>query len=187
MKSTPTRDFIELINACSDEHKKAMALLHDLPGSMVSILRQELDSMIRVLYLLSVPNLPERERLMEATLQGKKWEVKTQNGKYKVVTDKDMVAISEKFQGWSKSVYRFGCAFIHLSCFHAYIVQDPLKTLLPSERLAILSHMRYYYGGPINDNPSFHELAGYFPRVFEKIQSNLECYLEDLEQGRIDN
>lgn len=176
------QDFINLIRARSDEHAIAVSRIHDLPGSMMSILRQELDSLIRVLYLLSVSDLKERDRLMSNTLNGERWKRLNANGRQSIITDAMMVEVSEQFEGWANSVYKFGCAFIHLSNFHGYLSSNPLETLTVSEKANILEHMRHYHGGPGSDNPSFDELATYFPRVFEKIKGNLECYLEHLDK-----
>lgn len=175
-------EFIQLIKSRSDEHEIAFSRIHDLPGSMMSILRQELDSLIRVLYLLAIPDLEERKRLMTCTVNGERWKIATAKGKKTVVTDKMMVAVSEQFAGWAHSVYKFGCAFIHLSNFHGYNTSNPLETLSSEEKRDVLDHMRYYHHGPESDNPTFQELAFYFPRVFEKIKGNLECYLEHLAE-----
>jgi hypothetical protein len=177
------QEFIELIKARSDEHEVAFSRIHDLPGSMMSILRQELDSLIRVLYLLSIPDLTERGRLMACTVRGERWSVLTAKNKQAIVTDAMMVEVAEKFEGWARSVYKFGCAFIHLSSFHGYSARNPLDSISADEKADILSHMRNYHGGPASDNPTFHELASYFPRVFEKIKGNLECYLDSLAEG----
>ena len=176
------QEFIELIKARSDEHELAFSRIHDLPGSMMSILRQELDSLIRVLYLLAIRDLEERKRLMACTINGERWKIKTPKGKPAVVTDAAMVEVADQFEGWAHSVYKFGCAFIHLSNFHGYNATNPLKTLSIQEKEDILNHMRHYHGGPESDNPTFHELARYFPKVFDKIKGNLECYLEDLAE-----
>lgn len=181
-------EFVKLIKSRSDEHEIAFSRIHDLPGSMMSILRQELDSLIRVLYLLSIPDLEERNRLMACTVNGERWKVTTTKGKEAVVTDAMMVEVSQKFAGWARSVYKFGCAFIHLSNFHGYNASNPLETISDEEKRDILDHMRHYHGGPLSDNPAFQELADYFPRVFEKIKGNLECYLNDLaEEAPVDH
>ncbi|MCG9655750.1 hypothetical protein [Vibrio vulnificus] len=172
--------FIKLIQSRSDENEQAFSRLHDLTGAMMPILRQELDSLIRVLFLLSLADFSERDRLMKCTIDGERWRIKTDKGKHAVVTDAMMVEVSEKFQGWSRSVYKFGCAFIHLSNFHGYNVSNPLEILSAEEKKDILEHMRHYHGGPSTDNPTFQEFSNYFPQIFEKIKGNLECYLEFL-------
>ena len=77
------KKFCELLRTRSAEHTKAMQRVNDLPSMMASILRQELDSMIRVIYLLSISDFDERKRLIKQTLDGKKWTELTRNGKYK--------------------------------------------------------------------------------------------------------
>ncbi len=177
------REFIELIKSRSDEHAIAISRIHDLPGAMMSILRQELDSLNRVLFLLAIPDIGERQRLMECTVHGERWKITTSKGKQAVVTDAMMVELSDQYEGWTRSVYKFGCAFIHLSNFHGYNTSNPLETLSTEEKEHILCHMRHYHNGPESDNPTFQELAHYFPRVFAKIKGNLECYLDCLDRN----
>lgn len=177
--------FCEVVRKRSSEHRLAMDRMNDLPGMMASILRQELDSMVRVLYLLTLFDLDERKRLITQTLNGDIWTTPTEKGKNKKVTDRDMVELSNKLQGWTLSVYKFGCSFIHLSNVHDYSNENPFDLLAPEEQSNILEHMRYYHGGPNSTSPSFDELAVYFSRVFDKIASNLECYIKDLESNEV--
>jgi hypothetical protein len=163
-----------------------MNLLVSFPSVMASILRQELDSMVRVIYLLSIQSLDERNRLVAETLKGEVWTVITSNGKSKKITDREMVDAANQLHGWALSVYKFGCAFIHLSNFHAYSDSNPFEMLCADEQSYIINHLRHYHGGPSSDNPTFDELTEYFPRVFEKITGNLEFYLKDLESNKLD-
>jgi len=143
--------------------------------------------MIRVIYLLGITDLTERRRLIESTLRGKKWKVQTPKGKWRLVTDREMVDFAQQLEGWTQSVYKFGCAFVHLSDYHNHFVDDPFDKLKEAERQDVLSHMRHYHGGPCHDNPDMAELALYMPRIFRKILDNLECYLKQLEQeGMLD-
>jgi hypothetical protein len=140
--------------------------------------------MIRVIYLLALTDLNERQRLIDSTLRGERWKVRTNKGKWRDVTDRELVDMAQHFQGWTQSVYKFGCAFIHLSDFHNHLAQNPFDKLMESERQDILSHMRYYHGGPCRDDPDIEELAFYVPQIFGKIADNLECYLKELEQNK---
>lgn len=160
-----------------------MALLAQagLVGPMISVLRQELDSMVRVIYLLA-QNLERRELLIESSVNGRIW---TREGKQARVTDREMVELAQKLQGWTQSVYKFGCAFIHLSNLHDYNDRDPLLQLPADERRDILNHCRYYHGGPATDAERFEDLVPYLPYVLAKISGNLECYLEQLESGDV--
>lgn len=175
--------FLRQVRSRSHEHQRAMQLLaaHRLAGQMVSVLRQELDSMVRVIYLLAQG--PERRNsLIEASVQGLKWSHEKSRAK---VTDKEMVELSQGLQGWTQSVYKFGCAFIHLSSLHDYNDRDPLAQLSEEERNDILSHCRRYHGGPPPGSERFADLVQYLPLALEKVSGNLECYLEDLENGEV--
>ncbi|MBI4634281.1 MAG: hypothetical protein HY742_10370 [Deltaproteobacteria bacterium] len=143
--------------------------------------------MIRVIYLLQITDLAERQRLIQSTLRGEKWKVMTPKGKGRDVTDREMVDLAQRLQGWTQSVYRFGCAFVHLSDFHNHLTQNPFQRLSEAERQDILTHMRNYHGGPSHDNPEMEEISRYLPQVFDKIAGNLKCYLEDLERGKTEH
>lgn len=150
-----------------------------LAGQMGAILRQELDSMVRVIYLLA--QTPDhRASLIDSAVSGKKWFQKKSKG---AVTDKEMVELAQRLQGWTLSVYKFGCAFINLSAIHDYNDRDPLRQLPVHERNDIIQHCRHYHGGPSSSDPKFIDLVPYFPRVLEKISQNLECYINSLGSG----
>ncbi len=185
---TVLEQFCSFVEARSLENRQAAACLCDFPGQMMSLIRQELDSLIRVLYLLSISDLAERNRLMKQTIEGGKWTTITNNGKEKKITDRDMVQRAETMTnwGWTKIAYQFGCSFIHLSNYHGYLEENPLDRLSEEDRNNILDYMRYYHGGPLSDEPSFLEFASYFPEVFNKISGNLTCYLEYLKNEDVD-
>jgi hypothetical protein len=150
--------------------------LAGLAGQMVAVLRQELDSMVRVIYLLAQPS-DRRQFLIELSVNGKRWSQQNSN---RAVTDKEMVDLSQRLQGWTQSVYKFGCAFIHLSSLHDYNDSDPFRLLPLDEKEDIVQHCRHYHGGPISDEPTFLDFVPYFPRILEKIATNLKYYLEEL-------
>ena len=176
--------FLRQVRSRSLEHRQAMSVLESLGLSavMVSLLRQELDSMVRVIYLLN-QSLEQREDLIDASVCGKRWKKTTTKGRTTYITDSDMVAIATGLQGWTQSVYKFGCAFIHLSNLHDYSDRDPLAELPENERADIIQHCRTYHRGPETDEPSFADFAVYIPRILDKISRNLECYLSYLEKG----
>lgn len=152
-----------------------------LAGQMIAVLRQELDSMIRVIYLLT-QSTERRNFLVDALIRGKKW---TREDSRQKITDRDMVDLAQNLQGWTQSVYKLGCAFIHLSYLHDYNDRDPLLQLPAEERRDIMAHLRSYHGGPAPGAECFEDLVPYLPRVLEKISRNLEHYLERLEKGDV--
>ncbi len=155
-----------------------MERLEDLPGLQISILRQELDSMIRVIFILAQADRDYGIQLIENSLNGTRWRRSGNNG---FVTDREMVDIAQNFHGWTKSVYKFGCAFIHLSKMHDFMERDPLSEISDDERNSILVHLRQYHEGPNEDHPVFTDIVPYFPKIFGKVAGNLEYYLDDLE------
>lgn len=182
MNPDDLKAFINIINQRSNENEQAIEKLYErgLYGQAISVLRQELDSMVRVIFLLH-QSLDERENLIKQTLENKRW--KLRGGKQ--VTDRELVDLADKLNGWTKSVYKFGCAFIHLSSFHDYNTNDPFKSLSKEEINSIKEHLHSSHFFPLSFDLTMETLSDYLPRVFEKIHSNLECYVKDLETNQI--
>ena len=156
--------FCRQIRSRSREHQHAMCLMSKagLAGQMGAILRQELDSMVRVIYLLA--QTPDhRASLIDSAVSGKKWFQKKSKG---AVTDKEMVELAKQLQGWTLSVYKFGCAFINLSAIHDCDDRDPLRQLPVHQRNDIIQHCRHYHGGPFLKRSEIYRPRSLFsPRV----------------------
>jgi hypothetical protein len=97
-----------------------------------------------------------------------------------------MVDIADKLNGWTQSVYKFGCGFIHLSSLHDYLTDDPFKKLEADEIADIKNHLNNYHDFPLTNELTMTTIKPYLPKVFDKISSNLECYISYLEHERID-
>jgi len=171
--------FCRQVRARSAEHRQAMLVLRGLPGQMIPVLRQELDSLVRVVFLLAQRDRSYRHRLIDDSVSGRRW---CRRDSKQPVTDREMVDLTDTLHGWTKSVYAFGCAFIHLSNLHDHQARDPLDQITEAERKAILDHMRSYHGGPHGASPGFADVVPYLPMVFTKIADNLECYVKKVEQ-----
>jgi len=171
--------FCRQVRARSAEHRRAMLAVRALPGQMIAILRQELDSLVRVVFLLSQADRNYRRRLIEDSVSGRRWR---RADSWQPITDQEMVDLTDRLHGWTKSVYAFGCAFIHLSHLHDYQARDPLDQISEVERNAILGHLRYYHGGPSGISPKFSDVVPLLPAVLEKIAGNPDCYVTQLEK-----
>jgi len=171
--------FCRQVRARSAENRQAMLLLRALPGQMISVLRQELDSLVRVVFLLAQGDRPYRHRLIHDSVSGTRWRCRNSQ---QPVTDREMVDLADTLHGWTRSVYAFGCAFIHLSNLHDHQARDPLDQITEAERQAILDHLRHYHGGPHGASPAFSDVVPYLPMVFTKLADNLECYVKQVEQ-----
>lgn len=137
--------------------------------------------MVRCIYLLNFSDLAIRELLANQTLNGERWRYPDR----RIITDKNMVDIANELQGWAQSVYKFGCAFIHLSNFHDYQETNPFETLDESEKNDIKTHLNHYHGFSLENELTFNSVIPYLQMVFDKVKGNLLCYVEDLEQSEI--
>lgn len=182
---TPTEQFCRILRQRSAEHTSAGQLLFDngLYGQMVSVLRMELDSMVRTIFLLNDP-LDARAHFIAQTLRNEKW---SRPNSRATITDRQMVDLANNLNGWSNSVYRLGCAFIHLSPMSDYTNAEPFQHLSQFEKDHIKRHLHYYHGFPLSDPINMTTVSPYLLRVLEKVSSNLHYYIELLESQWIGN
>jgi len=180
---TPTEQFCNILRARYAEHISAGTLMHlnGHFGQVISILRQELDSLVRAIFLLS-KDLNPRAHFINQTLQNVKW---TQPNSKALVTDRQMVDLADTLHGWTNSVYKLGCAFIHLSPMADYKNANPFQQLSQTEIADIKRHLNYYHGFSLNDDLNMTTIRRYLPMVLDKVSSNLECYIEYLEKNRV--
>ncbi len=176
-----------MIKQRSIENKNALQILFEkkLYGHCFSVLRQELDSFIRIIYLGRIGDFNERERLMKQTLLGEKWSVLTSKNKWKTITDKDMVDISNQLFGYVEYVYRFGCAFIHLSNSHNYTTINPFNTLSEIEQLDVKHYLNQYHGFSEDNDLTVENIADLIPNIFEKISGNMACYFDEILNNKM--
>lgn len=174
--------FCRQVRKRSQENREALCLLHRnaLMGNVMGVLRQELDSMIRCIFLLSVTDRQYRERLLHDSAIGNPWRNKDGRGK---VTDRDMVDLSSRLHGWTQNVYAFGCGFIHLSAFHDYSDRDPFDSLTPEDRHDIAHYLHQYHGVVMEHSTKLRDIEFVLPAIFTKISDNLEWYVRELEAG----
>jgi len=96
-----------------------------------------------------------------------------------------MVDLANNLNGWTQNVYKFGCAFIHLSNFHDYHSKDPFQSLENSDKDNIINQLHNYHGANLNRDSSLNDLIRFLPSVMEKISSNYECEIKTLEEIKI--
>ncbi|CCZ07408.1 hypothetical protein [uncultured Culturomica sp.] len=178
-----TNLFCDIVSQRSKEHTCAFNLLlqQGLYGQVMSILRQELDSMVRVMFLLSLQDIELREHFICQTLNGQKW---TYPNSKRIVTDKLMVDLAADLNGWSLFVYKLGCAFIHLSAMNYYKNSNPFLLLPASERDDIKRFLNHYHGFSLEEELNVDTIIPYFDKVFDKVSSNLTYYIDELRQGK---
>jgi len=171
------KKFCQIIRNRSEENDKAMKLLieNQLYGKVVESLRTELDSFVRVVYLMH-QNRSDRNRLVTEFMQCKKW-----NG----VTDRKMVNLSsKKLFGWEEYVYNIGCGFIHLSAMHNYNSENPFDFVPDEDKEYIKTYLNSYYKFPLEEDLNMTTIIPYLYKVFSKIRSNLLLQVEKLEKNK---
>lgn len=187
--SEKVSQFIELVKNRSEENRLSLNNLYEdrLLGNCISILRQEIDTFIRIIYLGRLSSVYERERLINLTLNDEKWNVLTVNNKMKNITDKDMVDIASEVKGYVQYLYKFGCGFIHLSNYHNYKIENPFDRLSLSEQIDIKFYLHHYHGFPIDSDLTIEAIESLIPEIFNKIYQNMLYYNEQLlNNGQID-
>lgn len=179
MSKAAIQEFCRIVRERSSTNEQAMNRLSDLPGHQVGILRQELDSMVRAIWLGHCDGV-ERQRLAQLFQQSGEFR-QVSGGR---ITDAAMVALAGRLHGWTQRVYKFGCAFIHLSTAHDFHNRDPFVDLSVSDRREIIEHISNYHSIRLPETFGFADVVPVLPRVFEKIRGNLECELVILETGQ---
>ncbi len=180
---TNTLEFCQILRQRSADNLAAGRLIYQsgLYGPLTSIIRQELDSLVRAVFLLS-KDLPTRQHFITQTLANEKW---TLPNTRTLVTDRNMVDLTDRLHGWTNSVYKFGCAFIHLSPMANYRNTNPFDRLEPAEIQSIKHHLNGYHDFDLGDPLTMETVSPFLPKVLEKVSSNLECYIQYLENDSV--
>ena len=173
--------FTRLTRNRSRDNTLAIQLLHfqGLYGQATSILRQELDSLIRVCYLLTISDLNERLRLISDTIAGIKWKVNGQS-----ITDRKMVTVASQYNHWAPEVYDFGNSFTHLTNYHDFKNSDPLAQLSIDQKNTIKHYLNSYHAFGTIREVTFENVIPFVPQVAHKVSDNLNRYLDDLENNQ---
>ncbi|WP_200894122.1 hypothetical protein [Flavobacterium sp. 316] len=117
-------------------------------------------------------------------MQNTKW---TLPNSRTVVTDRNMVDLTDRLHGWTNSVYKLGCAFIHLSPMADYRNSNPFLQLEQTEIVNIKEHLHNYHGFHLNDDLNMDTVSPYLLIVLDKVSSNLECYINCLENNQVNS
>lgn len=180
MISENTDTFCRMIKARSREHHEAVRVALDKGWLAIvgSVLRMELDSMIRVIWLLGHPDTSEQ--ILASCVAGEGFKV----GRTRI-SDREMAEDAAHVNGWVRAVYSFGNTFVHLTNAHDYAVLDPFQGY--KHRGEVIGFLNHYHrgkvpGGPVDDSSTLSDVAAYAPYVLEKITSNLDIYVRELQE-----
>lgn len=173
------RSYMRLVEKRSREHNQAFGMLYaqGLYGACAAIIRQEIDNLMRVDYLaFSVP-LTDCDELCREVFSGVRWQRRTAKGRLTNIRDIEFHTYAKDNHSWVSLAYEYSSKFIHLTNSWDYGASDPLGTMSADDRSQIASYLRCYHGFPGHEL-TMNDLFEYLPQVFEKIRSNIECYVE---------
>ncbi|GAX36935.1 hypothetical protein [Nodularia sp. NIES-3585] len=166
-------EFCQLVRDRSTEHQEAVNLLleNGIIGVAVGLLRQEIDSFIRVSHVFStIHAISEKAQdLIADFMSGKKWPV----------NDGEML---RNEGGWVKLIYQLSCNLIHLSNYHSYNRNDPFVNLVDSNtKTEIINYLNHKHGYPDN-TISKEQFIPYISKILAKIVSNTDYHLKEIEK-----
>ena len=182
MSTAAIQEFCRIVRERSSTNEQAMNRLFDFPGHQVGILRQELDSMLRVVYL-RLCDEATRNEIAGRFVSGLGF--LHRNGSR--ITDAEMLREARPHYGWVARIYDFGCRFIHLSTAHDFINHDPLDKLCTADREEIRTFFRDFHGALLAADFTYQDVLPLLPSIFKKLKDNAELELTDLESDNADS
>ncbi|MDG9674675.1 hypothetical protein [Micromonospora sp. DH14] len=174
--------FARATEARSAEHRQIINIAVENKWWSVtgSLLRMELDSLIRVNYLRTHPH--DRSQILSACVAGLGFGIPRHDG-VGVRRIRDTVMVPSG--GWERRVYDFGNRFVHLTEAHNHTERDPFMALPEDERKVIVEYLDHYHRGKsgvaiLSVDSAFGDVALYAPHVLEKIADNTRYSLEEV-------
>jgi hypothetical protein len=158
-----------------EENRKSFYILFELKhyGNCIAIMCQELDQIIKILFLLKCEK-NDKTNFIRLTVNNQKWYKTDRNEKKVFITDDFLRKYAESFTGWEKSIYNFGFSFKSLSNNLNYFLKNPIISLDESERLKIYEYIREYHEEDFPIDFSIDDLIPVLPLVFNRISEELK-------------
>jgi len=171
--------FVRIVFERSGENQSSSELLlkEAKYGVAIGLLRQEIDTFVRVTYLNEVSKA-EAIRLINEFDNGHQW---TYIDSKRRITDRDMVNIAKQYYFWIEKAYEFGCKLIHLSEFYDYKHKDPFLSISLGDKKEIIKYLDSYHGYR-DDDIDLNRFILYFPKVMRKIEGKIKYYTRDLQK-----
>lgn len=170
-----------LISHTLKENWKSFTILFELKhyGNCISIMCQELDQVIRLLFL-SKSRMHERDELIGQALNSQKWFLLGADRKKTYITEETLAEFATSLAGWERAIYEFGLAFKSLSNNYNYILKDPIKGLKEAERQKIHAYIVEFHDKAFPADFALGNLIPELQAIFERISENLKLAMEQL-------
>jgi hypothetical protein len=179
---TQTEEYKKMISHRLEENVKSFKLLYAIQhyGNCISIMCQELDQMISLLFILNSSAI-QRKQFMESSNNSHKLFILSREGKKEYITDEILLKYADTLTGWDKSIYEFGFAFSKLSNNFNYGSKDPIKSMGEADRTKLLNYVQAYHSPEFPPDFSLNDLIPILPAIIEQISLNLKKYMEKLQ------
>ena len=164
-----------------EENRKSFDLLFGIKhyGNCISIMRQELDQVIKLLFLLNSTK-DEQKQYIDASINNHRWFILGTDNKKNYITDDDLTTFSETLVDWDKSIYEFGLAFGSLVNTFNYGTKDPIKSIGENDKEKIYKYIVEYHNKIFPKEYDLGKLILELPTILNKISINLQKYMEML-------
>jgi hypothetical protein len=161
------------------ENMKSFKLLFGMQhyGNCISIMCQELDQIIRILFLLN-SNFEERKGFIQASIDSHKWSIKNKENKREFINDEMLLHFAGTLEGWDRGIYEFGIAFKNLSNNFNYGSRDPIKSMGEAERLQLSRYIQNFHQGDFPGDFTLETLIPILPVIIDEISAKLKSYLD---------
>ena len=175
---SPNDEYKKMISHRLEENIKSFKALFDIQhyGNCISIMCQELDQVIRLLFLLN-SNSDNKKLFIQSAINSQKWYVVNRENKKEYVTEEMIVQFAETLSGWDKSIYEFGLSFDSLSKNFNYGSKDPIKSMDDNDRNKLYKYIKEYHVKDFPDDFSINELVPVLPIIIKEISSKLNSYM----------
>jgi hypothetical protein len=178
---TPIEEYKKIVSQRLEENRKSFDLLFGIKhyGNCISIMRQELDQVVKLLFLLNSTK-DDQKKFIESSINNHKWFIVNSDNKKDYITEDVFTKYSETLDGWDKSIYEFGLAFGSLANTYNYGTKDPIKSMGENDKEKIYEYISEYHNKNFPKDYDLSKLILELPTILNKISINLQKYMDRL-------
>jgi hypothetical protein len=178
---TEKEEYKKMVTHRLEENIKSFHLLFGMKhyGNCISIMCQELDQMIRILFLINSSS-NEKQQFMYSSINSHKWYITNKENKKVYITDEMLLKFAETLKDWDKSIYQFGFSFKNLTNNFNYGSRDPIKSMSKMDRDKLFCYITEYHQKEFKSDFTIEDFIPILPEIIEKISIYMKIYLDKI-------